>query len=471
MLQSFKPLGIRPELVRRLRESGIVRPTPVQAEAIPLIAGGHDVMAEAQTGTGKTLAFILPMLERIDPNVPHVQGLVLTPTRELAIQITAELEKLAPVTGVNVLAVYGGQDVDRQLRKLQGAVHFIVATPGRLLDHLRRGSVLLRRLSMLVLDEADQMLHLGFLQEVESVLAQTPHQKQTMLFSATMPAQVRELAREVMKEPRFVRIRPDKQVTLAEIEQRVVLTTDRGKQDALCRAIDEANPFLAMIFCRTKRRASTLNGALLERGYASEELHGDLSQAKREQVMKRFREAKFQLLVATDVAARGLDVEGVTHVFNYDIPHDAESYIHRIGRTGRAGGTGVAITFAAPKDQRYLELIEQSIRMTLPKSKAGGSDGTARTAEAERESGRKSAGRAATSRATGSRAASANRGEARRGGAGQGGTYRGGSRGRAGTTGPRGTQPASAGRKSASSRGAATAAGRAKGGRGARGKR
>ncbi|RAV08656.1 DEAD/DEAH box helicase, partial [Paenibacillus contaminans] len=383
MSTTFNQLGIRAELVKQLQAAGITEATPVQAESIPLIAAGHDLIAEAQTGTGKTLAFVLPMLEKINPDSPHVQGLVMTPTRELAIQITDELEKLAPVVKVNVLAVYGGQDVERQLRKLEGGVHLIVATPGRLLDHLRRESVQLHKVSMLVLDEADQMLHMGFRDEVESILTQTPYRKQTMLFSATMPVQVRDLAQQIMRQPREVRVRPVKQVTLKEIEQRVVQTTDRGKQDALCKTIDEMNPYLAMIFCRTKRRASTLNQELQERGYASDELHGDLSQAKREQVMKRFRDAKIQLLVATDIAARGLDIEGVTHVFNYDIPHDGESYIHRIGRTGRAGQTGVAVTFASPRDQFYLEIIEKAIKMTLPKGKAGSAPAESQSARSE----------------------------------------------------------------------------------------
>ncbi|WP_409343224.1 DEAD/DEAH box helicase [Paenibacillus sp. MBLB4367] len=441
MSKTFDQLGIRAELVRQLQAAGITEATPVQVESIPLIAEGHDLIAEAQTGTGKTLAFVLPMLEKINPDSPHVQGLVLSPTRELAIQITEELEKLAPVVKVNVLAVYGGQDVERQLRKLQGDVHLIVATPGRLLDHLRRESVQLHKVSMLVLDEADQMLHMGFLNDVEAILSQTPYRKQTMLFSATMPVQVRDLAQQILRQPREVRVRPVKQVTLKEIEQQVVLTTDRAKQDTLCKAIDETSPYLAMIFCRTKRRASTLNQELQERGYASDELHGDLSQAKREQVMKRFRDAKIQLLVATDIAARGLDVEGVTHVFNYDIPHDGESYIHRIGRTGRAGQKGVAITFASPRDQIYLDLIEKAIKMTLPKGKlstassedagTGRAAGGRRGGEHERgEAGGKPRGsRSGEGRAAGGRGRS-------EGGRGRGGAG-GGRRGEAGAAEPR----------------------------------
>jgi len=366
MTKSFQKLGIRAELVQQLQELGISTPTPIQAEAIPYIQAGHDIIGEAQTGTGKTLAFILPMLECINVNSPEVQGLILTPTRELAIQITSELKKLASVIGARVLAAYGGQDVERQLRKLEGAIHIVVATPGRLLDHLRRGSIHFGKLKMLVLDEADQMLHMGFLPEVQNIVEQTPLRRQTLLFSATMPQQVRQLAQAYMQKPHEVKI-PTQQITLTEISQVAVQVTDRSKFKDLCTLIEQQRPYLAVVFCRTKRRASKVNQELQEQGYASDELHGDLSQAKREQVMKKFREAKLQILVATDMAARGLDIEGVTHVFNYDIPADAEYYIHRIGRTGRAGNTGVAITFVTAHDRGALEAIERGIKMTLPK--------------------------------------------------------------------------------------------------------
>ncbi|MFD0695623.1 DEAD/DEAH box helicase [Paenibacillus sp. GCM10027628] len=364
MSNGFASLGIRDRLVQVLQASGVTEPTPVQKEAIPVLLTGSDVIAQAQTGTGKTLAFVLPMLEMINVEKPDVQGLILTPTRELAIQISSELQKLAPVTGASVLAAYGGQDVERQLRKLQGNIHIVVGTPGRLLDHLRRGSINFYKLKMLVLDEADQMLHMGFLNEVQDIIAQTSSHRQTLLFSATMPQQVRNLSKAYMKEAKEIQI-ASKQVTLTEIEQVLVQTTDRGKQDALIESIKQYKPYLAMIFCRTKRRASVLNEALQDMGLMSDELHGDLSQAKREQVMKRFREGRIELLVATDIAARGLDVEGVTHVFNYDVPQDAESYIHRIGRTGRAGQTGVAVTFATPRDMFHIELIEKGIKMSL----------------------------------------------------------------------------------------------------------
>ncbi len=364
-MTDFLTLGIRSSLIETLRNNGIYEPTPVQERTIPLLLAGRDVIAQAQTGTGKTLSFILPILERIDPAKAQVQALIVTPTRELALQITAEVNKIiSGVEGAQVLAVYGGQDVEQQLRKLNGANHVVIATPGRLLDHLRRGTIELTGVTMLVLDEADQMLHMGFLNEVEEIIRQTPVSRQTMLFSATMAEPIRSLAAQYMNRPEDIRIRKQ-QITLEGIKQYVMETTDRAKQENLRKLIDIYRPYLAIIFCRTKRRASKLNEALKSLGYDSDELHGDLSQAKREEVMARFREAKIQLLVATDVAARGLDVEGVTHVFNYDIPHDAESYIHRIGRTGRAGGKGLAITLVAPKDRGYLESIEKGIKQPI----------------------------------------------------------------------------------------------------------
>jgi ATP-dependent RNA helicase DeaD len=362
-MTTFTNLGISNTFIEILKRNGYVTPTPIQEKAIPLLIEGKDVIAQSQTGTGKTLAFILPILEKIKPQESFVQAVIVTPTRELALQITSELNKIKPEE-INVLAVYGGQDVERQVKKLSGGIHIIVATPGRLIDHLHRGTVQLDGVSMLVLDEADQMLHVGFLPDVETIISELPTARQTFLFSATLSEQVQALAKNYMTKPERIRIKT-KNVTVNEIEQYVYETTDRTKQDSLKYVLEQHRPFLAVIFCRTKRRVSNLTEALKAAKYNCEELHGDLSQAKREQVMKRFREADLQYLIATDVAARGLDVEGVTHVFNYDIPLDAESYIHRIGRTGRAGGKGLAITFVAPKDKNYLSLIEKGIDMQL----------------------------------------------------------------------------------------------------------
>lgn len=364
MTTTFNSLGIRADLVKELMKNQLMNATPVQAAAIPLLLSGKDVIAQAQTGTGKTLAFVLPILEIINPEQSHVQALIITPTRELAIQITAEIKKLSRVTGASVLAAYGGQDVEAQIHKLKGAAHIVVGTPGRLLDHLRRGTLSLSQTKLLVLDEADQMLHMGFFKEVEEIMQEVPYKRQTMLFSATISEDIRKIAVRYMRDPEDVRIE-GKRITLEGIDQVVIETTDRGKQPLLFELIQQYQPYLAVVFCRTKVRAKNLTEALIEHGFNADELHGDLSQAKREGVMKRFRAAKLQILVATDVAARGLDVEGVTHVFNYDIPHDGEDYIHRIGRTGRAGHEGMAITFATTKDRMTLQLIDKRIGNVL----------------------------------------------------------------------------------------------------------
>lgn len=368
MTNNFKILGISKELEKVLEKDGITKPTPIQEQAIPQLLKGKDVIAQAHTGTGKTFAFMLPIMETIDITKPCIQALIIAPTRELAIQITNEAKKLAQAKNISILAVYGGQDVERQLRKLNKGVNIVIGTPGRLLDHMRRKSIDLGQVKMIVLDEADEMLNMGFLKDVEEIIYKTSKTRQTMLFSATMPKQLRSLAVRYMKEPVQIQIQSEK-VTLDEIKQVVIETTDRGKQDALCSVIDEERPFMAIIFCRTKRRVKALNSDLRNRGYNSDEIHGDLSQAKREKVINSFRDMKLQLLVATDVAARGLDIEGITHIFNYDIPEDAESYIHRIGRTGRAGETGKAFTFVTTRDQRELIAIENKIRMNLKKRK------------------------------------------------------------------------------------------------------
>ncbi len=390
MKENFFDLGINSDIAALLHKNGITEPTPIQAQVIPELMKGKDVIGQAQTGTGKTLAFVLPIFERIDLKEPHIQALIVTPTRELAIQITTEAKKLAEAKGITILAAYGGQDVDQQIKRLKGTIHMVIGTPGRLLDHLRRKTIDIGKLKMLVLDEADQMLHMGFLNEVETIIHQTPQNRQTMFFSATMPSEIRSLATRYMNKPTQIQVQ-GKAITLREIKQLVIETSDRGKQNALLKALEEYQPFMAIIFCRTKRRAKALNEALQLHGYQSDELHGDLTQAKREKVMKAFRNTKLQLLVATDVAARGLDIDGVTHVFNYDIPQDAESYIHRIGRTGRAGEQGVAITFVAPKDRGTLMLIEREIKMTLEKRRITGEEINSNDLSEERDT-RKSRG-------------------------------------------------------------------------------
>jgi ATP-dependent RNA helicase DeaD len=370
-LTNFKSIGITESMVETLKTLGIAVPTPIQEQAIPLLLEGKDVIAQSQTGTGKTFAFILPILEKIDATESHIQALIVTPTRELALQITNEVKKLLEDRqDIRVLAIYGGQDVESQLKKLKHGRHIVIGTPGRLLDHIRRETVDFSKSSFLVLDEADQMLHIGFLPEVERIIDETPASRQTMLFSATMPDEIRQLARRHMKNPHNIQVEKT-QAPLENIKQIAISTDDRAKQADLIELLHLYRPYLGVIFCRTKRRVTKLYEALKENGFNCDQLHGDLSQAKREQVMKRFRKAEIQFLVATDVAARGLDVEGVTHVFNYDIPEDTESYIHRIGRTGRAGGEGLAVTLYAPKDREELLQIEKDLNLTIPKKNIG----------------------------------------------------------------------------------------------------
>ena len=371
MASDFSALGIKREISNILRNSGITAPTAIQVQAIPAILAGKDIVGQSQTGTGKTLAFVLPILEKIDNTKPHVQALIITPTRELALQITQEVTKLANKLGINVLSVYGGQDVDRQIKKLKGGTQIVIGTPGRLMDHLRRKTIYLSGVSQLVLDEADQMLHLGFLDDVEELVRQTSPKRQTMLFSATMPSKIRGMAERYMNKPIDIRVQTQN-VTLDGIKQIMVEVPEPDKLNKLCSLIDEYRPYLAIIFCHTKKRACAVTSTLVQRGYEADELHGDLSQPQREQVMRRFRDAKIQILVATDIAARGLDVEGVTHVFNYDIPRDVDSYIHRIGRTGRAGETGMAITLIDPHEQPYVQMIEQGISVSIEKHKVSG---------------------------------------------------------------------------------------------------
>lgn len=358
---TFKDLGISIELEQILNKNGITSPTPIQEKSIPSLVNGRDVIAQAQTGTGKTLSFLLPLMDKIDVDKNHVQGLIITPTRELAIQITTEAKKLAPAKNISILAAYGGQDVEAQMHKLKNGIHLVIATPGRLLDHMRRENIDIGKLKALVLDEADEMLNMGFMEEVESIINRSPKSRQTMLFSATISNEVRKLGKKFMRDPLQIEIE-GKNVTLDEIKQVVIETTDRTKFDTLCKLIDEFRPYLAIVFCRTKKKVMEVNAGLLSKGYNSDELHGDLSQAKRERVMKSFRSAKLQILVATDIAARGIDVEGVTHVINYDIPEDVDSYIHRIGRTGRIGNIGMAVTLVTHRDQDSLAMIDKKIK-------------------------------------------------------------------------------------------------------------
>ncbi|MFR4991905.1 MAG: DEAD/DEAH box helicase [Turicibacter sp.] len=363
---NFKDLGISEPLVQVLKKSGITTPTPIQEECIPLIKDYKDVIAQAQTGTGKTLAFLLPLFENISPDVCATQALIITPTRELALQITEEANQLAKGKAINVLAAYGGRNIGSQLNKLKGTIHLIIATPGRLIDHLERGTIDLNKVKTVVIDEADQMLLMGFRNEVDQILRATPRNRQTLCFSATMAPNVKKLAYHYTYSPTMVTIEP-KKVTIDTIRQEVIETTDRWKADTLCQVLEEDNPFLAIIFARTKRRADELFAKMKKRGFNVQVIHSDIAQNKRERILKSFRDADLQYLIATDVASRGLDISGVTHIYNYDVPETPEIYIHRIGRTGRAGEDGYTCMFVAPKDNLEFNMIERKLRRNLPK--------------------------------------------------------------------------------------------------------
>lgn len=365
-MTTFENLGLNSTLLNNLKNEGIKSPTQIQELTIPSIIDGLDIIAEAPTGTGKTLAFLLPMFNRFDSNSDKIQGLILTPTRELAIQITNEAKKLSKNSDINILAIFGGQDINGQLKKLNNKIDLVIATPGRLLDHLRRNTIDLKHLKTLVLDEADQMLYIGFRNEIEMVLSSTNKNKQMLCFSATLDSKVKKLAYRFMNDPK--EFSAQKQTNpLDFIDQKVITSSDRWKQEALLNELDNTNPFLGIIFCRTKRRADALEEAMSIKKYNCNKLHGDLAQNARQRILKSFRDAKIQYLIATDVAARGLDITGVTHIYNYDIPETPEAYIHRIGRTGRMGSDGVAITFVSPRDEKMLKDIEREIKMNIPK--------------------------------------------------------------------------------------------------------
>ncbi len=369
---SFNSLPLRKSLLKAVNDEGYETPTPIQAETIPLLLEGRDVLGQAQTGTGKTAAFALPLLSNIDlKQRKQAQVLVLAPTRELAIQVAEAFQTYAKhIKSFHVLPIYGGQDYGGQIRSLQRGVHVVVGTPGRVMDHMRRGTLKLDNLQALVLDEADEMLRMGFVDDVEWILEQTPPKRQIALFSATMPAQIRRIATKHLNNPAQITIKV-KTATAETIRQRFWLVQGLQKLDAITRIL-EAEPFDAMlIFVRTKIATVELAEKLSARGYATAPLNGDIAQNQRERTVKRLKTGNLDILVATDVAARGLDVDRISHVVNYDIPYDTEAYIHRIGRTGRAGRQGDAILFVAPREKRMLRAIEKATRkkvevMNLP---------------------------------------------------------------------------------------------------------
>ena len=363
-MTSFAALGVIPALTEVLNKQGIKVATPVQEKAIPAIFKGRDVIAKSQTGTGKTLAYLLPLVQRIQTERDEVQALILTPTRELSKQVFDVLKSLASVRGVDAADVIGGRTIENQIQKLKRNPHVIIGTPGRLLDHIRRRTLDLSAVKMVILDEADQMLAAGFREDIEALVDQTPKKRQFILLSATMTEDTVRLARKYMTNPE--RIDVAEKETASTVEQRIYETTKEHKLPLLIRHLKEMNPFMSVVFCNTKDEAQRLAERLAEEtDIVVEELHGDMSQGQRNQVIRRFEKMEIQVLVASDVAARGLDVEGITHVFNFGIPRNLEYYVHRIGRTGRAGTHGIAITYVTPEDGALLRRLEKSIHETI----------------------------------------------------------------------------------------------------------
>jgi ATP-dependent RNA helicase DeaD len=357
-LKTFVEFNLEPKILQAITELGFEESTPIQDQAIPIAMAGRDLIGQAQTGTGKTAAFGIPLISKIAKEEEKIMALIMTPTRELCIQVAEEIGKLARFKGIRSLAIYGGQDISRQIRSLKNKPQIIIGTPGRLLDHINRKTVRLEDVQTVVLDEADEMLDMGFMEDIQSILRLVPVERQTMLFSATMPSNIQKLAQQFLRNPEHVSVIP-KHVTAPLIDQAYIEVPERQKFEALSRLIDMESPDLAIVFGRTKRRVDELSEALQKRGYSADGLHGDLSQNQRDAVMRKFRDGSIDVLVATDVAARGLDVSGVTHVINFDLPQDPESYVHRIGRTGRAGREGTAWSFVTPREMDHFHFIER----------------------------------------------------------------------------------------------------------------
>ena len=366
---TFEDLNLPENLLQAIKKLGFEAPSDIQAAAIPPAMAGEDIIGLSETGSGKTAAFGLPALASIDLNARHPQVLVLCPTRELAVQVCEEIHRLAAdMDGFRAVPVYGGVPIDKQMRSLDKNPQIIVGTPGRLLDHLRRKSFNPRTIKMAILDEADRMLDMGFREEMEGLLAQLSPNRQTLFFSATMNKNVNRLIEKFGNEPRTIQIKR-KTLTVESVEQRSYEVRQRSKIEVLSRIIDLEQPRLAIIFCNTKRVVDEVTETLLARGYAADRLHGDISQIQRERTLKRFRDGNVELLVATDVAARGIDIDDIDMVFNYDLPQDPEDYVHRIGRTGRAGRTGCAISFIFGRDIYRIQTIERYIKQPIPRAR------------------------------------------------------------------------------------------------------
>jgi ATP-dependent RNA helicase DeaD len=357
MITEFSQLNLHPQLVQAVTEQGFTTPTPIQVGVIPLMLAGHDIIGQAQTGTGKTAAFALPMIHNLQPGQKHAQGLVLVPTRELALQVAGAIAGYGCHSGLRVLAVYGGQAYGPQISQLRRGVDIVVGTAGRLLDLIERTVLELSSIHTVVLDEADEMLSMGFIEDIQTILSNTPAERQTALFSATLPTQIRRLAERYMRNPQPVTIQREK-VTLDAIEQRYYLVNSDDKAAALTRLFEVEEVGRALIFVRTRVDTGNLASELSARGFPAEALSGELTQDARERTLNRFRQNQIQVVVATDVAARGLDIDNISHVFNYQLPDDPEIYVHRIGRTGRAGKTGIAISLVSPGERRRLGYVE-----------------------------------------------------------------------------------------------------------------
>ncbi|PAF50186.1 DEAD/DEAH box helicase [Helicobacter sp. 13S00401-1] len=362
-LEAFKALGLKEQVINGVKEAGFSTPSPVQEKAIPPILEGKDVIAQAQTGTGKTAAFALPILNMLEGNC-GIEALVITPTRELAMQISDEVFKLGKFLRTKTVCVYGGQSIRRQVELIEKNPQVMIATPGRLLDHLKHGHIKNFNPKIIVLDESDEMLDMGFIDDIEEIFSYIPNSIQTLLFSATMPSRIKQLADKILCEPVLVKI-TSTNVTNTDISQRYYIINDNERNDALTRLIDTEAPGKSLVFIRTKREADEVNGYLQNKGYKSVALHGDMDQRARRSAIESFKRNDSDILVATDVAARGLDISDISHVFNYHMPLNIESYVHRIGRTGRAGKKGVAITLATPLEYKELKRIQAEISSTL----------------------------------------------------------------------------------------------------------
>ncbi len=368
-MESFENLGLSDRTLKVLKQKGYEEPTPIQGMTIPaILEGKKDIVAQAQTGTGKTAAFGLPIIELLQEKSKTVQALVLAPTRELAIQVAEEINSLKGKKRLSIVPIYGGQSIDLQLRALRKGVDVVVGTPGRILDHLKRRTLKLDQISYLVLDEADEMLNMGFFEDVTEIISNTGPEKRTMLFSATMPYEIKQIAKKHMGEHEVLKVTKG-QLTVSQTDQIYFEVSAADRFEALCRIVDIEKDFYGLVFCRTKIDVDTTAHHLMERGYDADALHGDMTQSQREKILNKFKKRLLNVLVATDVAARGIDVHNLTHVINFSLPQDPESYIHRIGRTGRAGKEGIAITFITPEEYRKLQFIRREAKTDIRKAK------------------------------------------------------------------------------------------------------